>query len=159
VKVTMKADFSRARQDIQAWSQAKLKQIQDVVNETALNVQTGAKKRCPVDTGRLRSSIAIEPANGPGYVLRVGTKVFYAPYVEFGTGIFSEHPAGGRQTPWAFPVPKTGKNKDKYKFKRIKINDQEYFITRGAKPHPFLFPAAEEERPRYLAAMREALKQ
>jgi hypothetical protein len=157
----MKADFKRAAGDVKTWSQTKLQRIQDTVNESAINIQSGAKKRCVVDTGRLRSSIAIEPSTGPGYALRVGTKVFYAPYVEFGTGIFSEHPTEpGRQTPWAFPVPKTGKNKDKYKFKKITAEDgQELFVTRGSKPHPFLFPAAEEERTNYLAAMRRVLSE
>lgn len=160
MRVNMKADFKRAAGDVKTWSQTKLQRIQDTVNESAINIQTGAKKRCVVNTGRLRSSIAIEPATGPGYGLRVGTKVFYAPYVEFGTGVFSEHPTEkGRQTPWAFPVPKTGKNKDKYNFKRIEIEGKEFFVTRGSKPHPFLFPAAEEERPRYLAAMRRVLSE
>lgn len=139
----MSADFTKATADVNAWSQNKVQRIKDVVNETALNVQSGAKRRCPVDKGRLRSSIAIEPANGPGYAVRVGTKVSYAPYVEFGTGIFSEHPTiQGRQTPWVYP--KRG---------------GEFVFTRGQKAQPFLNPAAEEERPKYIAAMRGVLSE
>lgn len=51
-----------------------------------LRVQNAARQLCPVDTGRLRSSIVSQPgrdARGP-YV-DVGTNVEYAPFVEFGT--------------------------------------------------------------------------
>jgi HK97 gp10 family phage protein len=158
MRVAMRADFRRAARDVKTWSQNKVQRVKDTVNESAINVQTGAKSRCQVNTGRLRSSIAIEPASGRGFTLRVGTKVFYAPYVEWGTGIFSEHPTeGGRQTPWAFPIPKSGKTE--YNFKRIEIEGQPYYVTRGSKPHPFLFPAFEEERPRYLSAIRGVLKE
>ena len=51
-----------------------------------IDVQNQARRFCPVDTGRLRSSIQHqmgEDAQGP-YVV-IGTNVEYAPYVEFGT--------------------------------------------------------------------------
>lgn len=157
MKVSMKADFSKARGQVKTWSAAKEKAIKDVVNKSAIKIQAGAKTRTPVNTGRLRSSITFEPAGGPGYTLRVGTKVFYAPYVEWGTGIFSNHPTeSGRMTPWAFPVPKSGKVD--YNFPKREIDGQEMYLTRGSKPHPFLLPAFEEERPNYLAAMRGALR-
>lgn len=143
MRVSMNADFNKATADVNAWSQHKMQRIKDVVNETSINVQNGAKRRCPVDKGRLRSSIAIEPVSGPGYAVRVGTKVKYAPYVEFGTGIFSEHPTiQGRQTPWVYPKRGGG-----------------FVYTKGQKAQPFLHPAAEEERPNYIAAMRGALNE
>ena len=43
-----------------------------------------AKKACPVDTGRLRSSISHASDVGAGEVY-IGTNVEYAAYVEFGT--------------------------------------------------------------------------
>jgi len=49
-------------------------------------VANKAKTLCPVDTGRLRSSISVEDGeDGRGYFVKVGTNVEYAPYVEFGT--------------------------------------------------------------------------
>jgi HK97 gp10 family phage protein len=51
-----------------------------------LRVQNEARRLCPVDTGRLRSSITMtegQDAHGP-YV-EVGTNVSYAAYVEYGT--------------------------------------------------------------------------
>lgn len=67
------------------------KRVRDVVNEISLNVQRGAKQRCPVDTGRLRSSIHII-FRKDGLGSEVGTDVEYAPYVEFGTKRMSAQP-------------------------------------------------------------------
>lgn len=51
-----------------------------------IRVDRSAKDRCPVDTGRLRSSINWRMArDGRGLLGIVGTNVAYAPYVEFGT--------------------------------------------------------------------------
>lgn len=47
-------------------------------------VTTEAKVRCPVDTGKLRDSIAYE-VNESGLSVRIGTPTEYGPYVEFGT--------------------------------------------------------------------------
>lgn len=54
------------------------------VKRAALNVQNGARRRVPVDTGRLRNSIAHEIDAG-GLNATIGTNTEYAPYVEFGT--------------------------------------------------------------------------
>lgn len=50
------------------------------------NVETDAKRRCPVNTGRLRSSIQTSLSQR-GYVLiaTVGSNVVYARYLENGT--------------------------------------------------------------------------
>lgn len=52
----------------------------------AIKVENSAKRLCPVDTGRLRSSIthSIE-RDSEGLVAFVGTDVNYALYVELGT--------------------------------------------------------------------------
>jgi hypothetical protein len=140
VRVKINANFNAANADVKRWSQKKLQEIKDVVNESAINVQTGAKQRCAVDSGRLRGSIAIEPASGPGFSLLVGTKVQYAPYVEYGTGKFAEHPTiPGRSTPWVYRTRKG------------------FFYTEGQRAQPFLHPAAEDERPKFIAAMKGVL--
>jgi hypothetical protein len=56
------------------------------VERTRIDVQNEARRRAPVDTGRLRSSIVSRAEGGGrslGYV--VGTNVSYAADVEFGT--------------------------------------------------------------------------
>lgn len=52
----------------------------------ANSVERAAKQRCPVDTGRLRSSITHATfTDGQGLVARIGTDVEYAAHVELGT--------------------------------------------------------------------------
>jgi HK97 gp10 family phage protein len=58
--------------------------VQIEVLRSALRIQARARERCPVDTGRLRNSIAIE-LDEDRLSGSVGTNVDYAPYVEFGT--------------------------------------------------------------------------
>jgi HK97 gp10 family phage protein len=62
----------------------------DVLNEfnaSALNIQSNAKKYAPVNLGQLRNSIQLkeELSNGQ-LVFTIGSKLSYAPYIEFGTG-------------------------------------------------------------------------
>lgn len=59
----------------------------------SVRVERAAKQACPVDTGRLRSSIAREVGNDErGLVARIGTDVSYGIYVEFGTARMRAQP-------------------------------------------------------------------
>lgn len=63
------------------------------LKKLGIRVQRGAKRNCPVDTGRLRSSIAEElGSDSQGLVEVVGTDVDYAPHVEFGTSRMRAQP-------------------------------------------------------------------
>jgi HK97 gp10 family phage protein len=59
----------------------------------AAKVETAAKARCPVKTGRLRSSInhRVE-TSGKGIVAIIGTNVEYAIYVHEGTRYMTGRP-------------------------------------------------------------------
>ena len=61
--------------------------IEQAMKEAVLIVEADAKRKAPVDTGRLRGSITNEVRKIAGAVLegRVGTNVDYAKYVELGT--------------------------------------------------------------------------
>ena len=65
------------------------RRVDEEVATTALLVETEAKRRCPVDTGRLRSSITTERK---GLTLSVGSNVKYAPFIEFGTRRMAAQP-------------------------------------------------------------------
>jgi len=69
-------------------------------DRAGITVRNAAAKRAPVDTGRLRASLAyeVDPAPLPLWA-KVGTNVEYAPYMEFGTGVFAEGEGGGRHWP------------------------------------------------------------
>ena len=69
-----------------------------------------ARLRAPVDTGLLRASLSRKSSGNiwemdrdkPPMRLAVGTKVHYAPAMEFGTGDFAEAPQLTRG--WQFPT-------------------------------------------------------
>ncbi len=63
--------------------------LERVIAYHARQIERKAKIKCPVDTGRLRTSITIE--FGKLYAI-VGTNVEYAPHVEYGTSKWSGKP-------------------------------------------------------------------
>lgn len=66
------------------------KDVSKLVKDTLHNIERDAKKRCPVDTGRLRGSITTNIIST--YSGEVGTNVEYAEYVEYGTRYQSAQP-------------------------------------------------------------------
>ena len=95
--------------------------VSKALNKACLVVENEAKRLCPVDTGDLRNSITHEVDDGVGIV---GTNKEYAPYVEYGTGIFAVE-GNGRDTPWSY-----------------QDDEGNWHTTVGQKPQPFLEPAA-----------------
>ena len=63
--------------------------IQKALKAVAVTAEKHAKQKCPVDTGRLRSSITNETDVNTAYI---GTNVEYAPYVEMGTSRMKAQP-------------------------------------------------------------------
>lgn len=95
-----------------------------------------AQDKCPVDTGRLRGSISYAVDGDDCYI---GTNVEYAPYIEFGTGIYAEE--GGRRTPWTY---QDGKG--------------EWHHTNGSRPQPFLRPSASNHASEYKGILKDSLE-
>ena len=62
-----------------------------ILHETALEMASIARQLCPVDTGFLRSSIAIESSR-EGMFIRLVVGAFYAGYVEYGTPFSAAQP-------------------------------------------------------------------
>lgn len=58
--------------------------IVQALDVAGLMVLRSAQQKCPVDTGNLRASLTKEVSDRELYAV-VGTKVHYAPYVEYGT--------------------------------------------------------------------------
>lgn len=57
-------------------------QVDQAIQGAGINTEAQAKQACPVDTGRLRSSIQYNPGI---LSCTVGTNVNYGPYIEYGT--------------------------------------------------------------------------
>jgi HK97 gp10 family phage protein len=68
-------------------------ELAKVLARAGVRVETKAKQRCPVDTGRLRSSISSQLDIGEGVpAVVIGTDVEYAIYVELGTSRMAARP-------------------------------------------------------------------
>lgn len=70
--------------------------MNEALSKACLLVENSAKEKAPVSTGNLRSSLTHEITGNVG---TVGTNVEYAPYVEFGTGLFSSLGDGRKDVP------------------------------------------------------------
>lgn len=106
------------------------------LEKACLYVETDAKKNCPVDDGQLRQSIThqIDTENAEGVI---GTNVEYGVYLEIGTGIYSTQ-GTGRKDPWVYQDAKGN-----------------WHYTHGAKAHPFLQPALENNRTNILESFKD----
>lgn len=79
--------INKLLQDLGKLDSTIKKNVKDAVNESALKIQSEAKKKAPVNLGTLRNSIYLkESSDNQKFVYTVGTNVSYAPYIEFGTG-------------------------------------------------------------------------
>ena len=93
------------------------------------------------DTGTLTNSIQSK-VQSDGWDVKgvIFSPLEYAPYVEYGTGLFAEK--SGRKTPWLYEDEKTG----------------ETIFTRGQKPHPYLRPALFENKNKIIKLLEESVK-
>lgn len=96
-----------------------------------------AKDLAPVDTGNLRNSISHtvdedEPA------VYIGSNTSYAPYVELGTGKYTE---GGRPTPWVY-----------------QDDNGNWHWTAGNPAQPFLKPAVADHPQTYSNIIKDELE-
>ena len=122
--------------------QKKLEDITDInkVNSALAKacaiVERSAKQKAPKGNGELRRSIQSKVENGVGIVF---TPLEYAPYVEYGTGLFAEN--GGRQdVPWSY-----------------KDDEGNWHSTSGMKPQPYMRPALNENRELIIRLIKESL--
>ena len=139
-------DFEKVTKKLSEIKIGKGKEFRNTVNESALNIQREAKKACPVDTGRLRSSI--RPVFfADGMAADVGTDVEYAANVEFATK--PHMPPSGALSGWA--KRQLGNEGAAYAV-ALKIKES------GTVAKPFLFPAFEQERPKFERRLKSILR-
>lgn len=123
--------------------------IEDMINVRGLEMAMGkacaiverdAIKKAPKGAGDLRRSIQSRVENDGHEVIGViFSPLEYAPYVEYGTGLFAE--TGGRtDVPWVY------------------CDDEGNFhSTSGMKPHPYMRPALNENREKILNIIKEGM--
>lgn len=107
------------------------------LEKCGLTAEGYAKRLCPVDTGNLRNSIShtVDEAEPAVYI---GSNTSYAPYVELGTGKYTE---GGRPTPWAY-----------------QDDNGNWHWTAGNPAQPFLKPAVADHTKTYSNIIESELK-
>ena len=118
--------------------------------------------------GTLAGSIASRIDDYEGVVY---TPLFYAPYVEYGTGIEAEHPTkpGRQDVPWVYVEhsgePRQGAQKSytleeaKQAVAILRGKGLEAHYTYGQKPQPFMRPALDDNRDRIVEILREGIIQ
>ena len=118
----------------------------NIIDEQALSqalgracalVERSAKEKAPKDSGELRRSITSEIRGNEGVIF---TTLEYAPYVEYGTGLFAEN-GGRKDVPWCYQDDKG-----------------EWHTTSGMKPQPFMRPAFDENREQIIEIIKGAIK-
>jgi len=125
---------------------ASLEGLADTSNyEAALKkacaiVERDAKQKAPKGDGELRRSITSKvETNGTEIEGVVFTPLEYAPYVEYGTGLFAEE-GGRKDVPWTY-----------------KDDKGEWHSTSGMKPHPYMRPALYENTERIKQILKEGI--
>jgi HK97 gp10 family phage protein len=114
--------------------------IRQAMGKACALVEREAKQKAPKDTGELRRSITSEVKEEGGEIQGiVFTPLEYAPYVEYGTGLFAEE--GGRlDVPWNYQDDRG-----------------EWHSTSGQKPQPFMRPALDENKEEIKRILQEGL--
>ena len=118
-------------------SLADLEGLPSALGKACAVVEASAKQKAPKDTGALARSITSKIEDTEGIIF---TPLEYAPYVEYGTGLFAEN-GNGRKTGWAYKDEKTG----------------ETIWTRGQHPQPYMRPALNENRQKVVELIKEGL--
>lgn len=111
-------------------------ELKKSLETAALLVERSAKQKAPKDTGALRRSITSRVEGLEGIIY---TPLEYAPYIEYGTGLFAEG-NGRKDVPWNYQDDKGN-----------------WHSTSGLKPHPFMRPSLDENRQKILDILKEGV--
>ena len=113
---------------------ADTSKVQGGLEKACAIVERAAKEKAPKGTGELRRSITSKVEGTEGVIY---TPLLYAPYIEYGTGLFAEN--GGRtDVPWSYQDDKG-----------------EWHTTSGIHPHPYMRPALNDNRGQILEILKE----
>lgn len=111
-------------------------ELEATLGKACALVERSAKELAPKDTGALKRSITSKVEGTEGIIY---TPLEYAPYIEYGTGLFAEN--GGRaDVPWNY-----------------KDDKGEWHSTSGMKPQPFMRPALNQNRENIIRLIKEGM--
>lgn len=120
---------------------ADIEKIKSQMGKACALVERSAKQNAPKGTGELRRSITSKVDMGADGDIKgtIYTPLEYAPYIEYGTGLFAED-VGREDVPWCY-----------------KDDKGEWHTTSGQHPHPYMRPALNENRTRIIELLEEGL--
>lgn len=142
-------------------SRCKGDEMRQALGKACALVERKAIEKCPkgkVKGGDLRRSIKSRVAEEEGDLVgTIYSDAEYAPYVEFGTGLFAEE--GGRNdVPWFIPIGEDFSEAQAKAYNMPITEDKEtgmkWAITYGQHPHPFMRPAFKESERRIKEIIR-----
>ena len=117
------------------------KKLETAMKKACALVEGEAKKNAPKGTGELRRSIESKvQTEGKEVTGVVFTPLEYAPYIEYGTGLFAEGGNGRKDVPWHYQDDKG-----------------EWHSTSGMHPHPFMRPALNENQDKVMEIIKEGI--
>ena len=123
IKVKWTDNTSKVLADLQ-------RQGMQFVSEGGQAIRSEMASRAPVRLGNLRASIQVETFVEDGIpTSETGPTAEYAPYVEYGTGIYAAD-GSGRKTPW-----------------RYKDEEGKWHVTSGQEAQPFAEPGFQAAKP------------
>lgn len=123
IKVKWTDNTSKVLDDLQ-------RQGLQFVTEGGQAIRSEMASRAPVRLGNLKGSIQVETFVEDGIpTSETGPTAEYAPYVEYGTGIYAAD-GSGRKTPW-----------------RYKDEEGNWHVTSGQEAQPFAEPGFQAAKP------------
>lgn len=131
------SEINKAVKEMEGKASTYQRNVAKELFKGALDIESGAKQRAPVDKGQLRSSIQSK-IDHKDISAEVIVNAEYGAYVEFGTGRYAMSEHDVQYSAMA----------QQFKGKGIKQ------INRF--PQPYLIPAYEEQRPKIIARVKKA---
>ena len=144
---------------------AETSKVEGAVKQATLYLEGEVAQRAPKGrTGELQQSIQSRVDNLTGEVF---TPLQYAPYVEYGTGLFATGKGGGRkEVPWVYVEGQESSGRAKTIHTEQSADEAVAWLrekglkaykTYGEKPQPFMRPALDENRQQILQILGRAL--
>lgn len=113
-----------------------LSDLQKALGRACALVERAAKQKAPKGIGTLRRSITSRVEDTQGVIY---TALEYAPYIEYGTGLFAEE-GGRKDVPWHY-----------------RDDEGNWHTTSGMRPRPYMRPALNDNREEIIRIIREGI--
>lgn len=130
--------------------------IRMAMGKACAQVEKVAKMKAPKQDGELRRSITSRiEGQGSNTVGIVFSPLEFAPYVEYGTGMFAEGGKGRKEVPWVYVEGHSKKPSSKRVYTEEEADQTVAYLeskgldavkTYGQHPQPYLRPALNENR-------------